>query len=162
MDDQRIIYSFKWGFLSDRIVEIIKKYEIREKITDEDKITLGKANNLFEMIISGEKQANTGKFSMNALEDLKLYNRSKEIFDTTKFFNELSDYVIDKKISEIMLAMQKTINDIISENENIDVKNVKNFFNSLQKLTVDEGRGLLEDLYEQRDSKKWGLLGTVP
>src|SRR5271157_2232169 len=76
----RLEYSFRFGFLSDRIVETLSRYEKEgSKVSKDDKKVLNEAISFFDTVLKGKEQITTGVYGSNSLESLMTYNRSVSI-----------------------------------------------------------------------------------
>jgi hypothetical protein len=151
----RLEYSFKFGFLSDRIVESLSKYEkTTEKLSQNDKKVLSEGISFFEMVLKGKEQISTGIYESNALESLMTYNRSLSIvMDMPDLPKEISA----KKIEEIFTEFKKSLQEII-EGEKVplpEVRKTKTFFNCLREWTLSDSTTVLNGLYESRRSGRW-------
>jgi hypothetical protein len=157
MDDRRMVLAFKWGFLSDRVVEILTYYKQNGDLNPDDEMILNSASELLHKIIEGYEQADSGEYYMNALESLKLYNRTLDIINTENFITTLSEYS-DPKLKKFILYMDEIIQNVKEKKSKVDLEHILLFFNLLRDLTLDESHGILEGVYDNRGIRRWGLM----
>ena len=155
VDNRRLAYSFRWGFIADRVVEILTRYKRGQFPSENDKEVLKMARKVLKMILKGEEQANSGRFRMNSLDAIKIYNRSLSIFNTEKYLSNISN----TKMSEIISKMDSSIAKILqSETHEEDVEIEILFFDLLRELTLEESQFILDGFYESRGIRKWASL----
>jgi len=161
VDNGRLAYSFRWGFIADRVVEILTRYTKGQFPSENEKELLEMARKIFHMILKGEEQASSGKFKMNSLDSIKIYNRSLSIFNTEIFLSNISNIsnISNSKMSEIISKMDSSIAKIInSETPEVDVEIEILFFDLLRELTLEESEFILDGFYESRGIRKWSSL----
>jgi len=155
VDNRRLAFSLKWGFTSDRIVEILDKYRKGRLPTEEDKDVLKMARMLFDMILKGEEQANSGNFGMNFLESIKVYNRSISIINTREFLSIMSNESMNEVIKNMDLSFDKII-------KSEPLEGVLNrellFFDLMRELTLNETEDVIDGFYESKGMRKWSYL----
>lgn len=156
----RLAQSFKWGFLFDRIVETLSRYEIKQELTEKEKKTLDEGVSFIEMVLNGGKQITTGIYQTNALESLMLYNKSLSvILSTLDLTVEIDVAEIEKMLAELKKDLQEIVKggQISSEK----VKRIKEFFDVLRKTTLDESATIINGFYESRSPDKWELTPKI-
>jgi len=156
----RLAQSFKWGFLFDRIVETLCRYEIKQELTEKDKKTLDESVSFIEMVLNGGKQITTGIYQTNALESLMLYNKSLSvILSMSDLTTEINVAEIEEMLKELKNDLQKIVKgeQITSEK----VKRIKEFFNMLRMTTLDESATIINGFYESRSPDKWELAPKI-
>ena len=157
LDEKRIVSAFKWGFLSDRIVETIKKYKKTNSLSEDDREIINDARELLSNILKGEEQYNNGKYNLNALESFVIFNRSMNIISTDEFLTEISSFSADSGIGELVTKMDSTFNKLLESNKLSDDEITLSliFFDMLRALTLDESQHVLNAYYENRGRRIW-------
>jgi hypothetical protein len=153
----RLVHSFKWGFLFDRIARALSGYETKDgKASEEEKKIILEGASFIDMVLNGGKQISTGVYQSNALESLMLYNKSLSIvLDMPDLPSEIDIAKIEGIFEELksnLLEMGK--GGCLSLEE---VGRTKKFFNMLREATLDDSTTIMNGFYESRGSKKWGL-----
>lgn len=153
----RLEYSFRFGFLSDRIAESLSKYEKEaKKLSQDDKKTLEEGISFFEMVLKGKAQITTGVYESNALESLMTYNRSLSIvLDMPDISKEISV----KRIEEIFGELKGNLCKIV-EGKSVsppEIRRTKSFFDCLREATLNDSTTIINGLYESRRSDRWEL-----
>ena len=155
VDNRRLAFSLKWGFASDKIVDILKKYVEGTEPSDEDKEVLIMAQRLFDMILKGEEQANSGNYGMNFLESIKIYNRSMSIINTREFISNISD----ESTRDIIINMNLSLDKIIKSEPFDEALNRELlFFDLMRELTLNETEDVIDGFYESKGMRKWSHL----
>jgi hypothetical protein len=157
-DLPRLVHSFEWGFLSDRLVESLSKYARTGTTTQDEKKVLEEGISFVDLILNGRKQITTGQYESNALESLIIYNKSVSIILDMP---DLRAQEIDaREIEKIFEAFKTNLIQIV-KGEQVSPQSIdktKDFFNSLREATLDDGTSIINGLYESRSSKKWELI----
>lgn len=156
----QLVYSFRWGFLSDRIVEVLSKYTTEDNITGDQKEVIAEGISFIEMTLSGRKQITTRTYESNALESIKIYNKSLSI---VLEMPDLPSKVDIKEIEKTFKDLKHSLRQIIDGKpvSTKEIKRTKDFFNILRKVTLDDSATILNDLYESRSASPWGLIPTT-
>jgi len=153
----RLEYSFRFGFLSDRIVESLSKYEKETtKLPEDDKKVLGEGISFFEMVLKGKEQITTGVYESNALESLMTYNRSLSIvLDMPDLPKEMNA----EKIEEIFEELKESLCKIVEGKKvsPLEIRKTRSFFNCLRESTLNDSTTIINGLYESRRSDRWEL-----
>jgi len=153
----RLEYSFRFGFLSDRIVESLSKYEKEAaKMSQDDEKVLREGISFFEMVLKGKEQITTGVYESNALESLMTYNRSLSI---VLDMPDLPKEINAKKIEEIFGELKENLCKIVEGKKvsPLEICKTKNFFNYLRESTLNDSTTIINGLYESRRSDRWEL-----
>jgi hypothetical protein len=151
----RLLDSFKLGFTSDRIVIVLEKIEKGEKIEESDKKVIEEGVGLIDLVLQGRDQMDTGQYGSNALESLKMYNRSLSIvIDMPEMGGEINPTQVKRIFAKLKEEMHKTAEGKATKG---DIDNVKSFFNSLREATLDDSTTIMNGLNESRSRDKWEL-----
>jgi hypothetical protein len=151
----RLLDSFKLGFTSDRIVSVLGKLEKENNVTENDKAVVEEGVGIIDLILQGKEQIETGQYGSNALESLKLYNKSVSVvLDMPETGGEISA----KRIKEIFYKLKRELSKIADgKGTKKEIENVKFFFDCLRTNTLDDSTTIMNDLNEPRSSHKWEL-----
>ncbi len=149
-----LVNSFNWGFLSDRIVEALSLYSQGKPLSKKQKEALEEGIAFFKTILSGRKQITTENFESNALESIKIYNKSISVI------LEMPEVPQRIDIQEIQNTLEKLENNLssISQGKTIpsrEIKKTLSFFQVLQKVTLDDSSTIMNDIYESRSGGQW-------
>lgn len=150
-------YSFRFGFLSDRIVEAVAKYEKEGKnISKEIKDVFAEGVSFFDMVLRGKEQITTGMYGSNPLESLMTYNRSLSIILDMP---DLSQEIDTNKIKAIFEEFKNNLEKMIAGKEvnAIEVTKTKDFFNCLRESTLSDSSDIINGLNESRRIDRWEL-----
>jgi hypothetical protein len=152
----RIVNSFRWGFLSDRIVKSLTSYRKNKRTLEEEKVALDEGIAFIDMILSGGKQITEGIVVRNSLESLMLYNKSLPI---VLDMPNLPEQIDAKAIERIFEELKDNLKHICSGDQISDDKVVRTiaFFNALREKTLEDSTVIMNGLYESRRSDKWEL-----
>jgi len=153
----RLVDSFRLGFLSDRIVEALCKYEKNDaEVSKKEKAVLDEGVSLIEKVLNGRRQISTGVYEKNALESIMIYNKSVSIvLDIPEMAKEVSVEKIEQIFADLKNSLAR-----MARGEKVSIEKIertKSFFNYLRKETLDDGTDIINGVYESRRSGKWEL-----
>ena len=153
----RLVVSFRLGFLSDRVVEALCKYEKNDaEVSKKEKAILNEGVSLIGKVLNGRRQMSTGVYEKNALESIMIYNKSVSVVLDTP---DLAREVNVEKIEEIFVDLKNSLAGM-ARGEKISTEKferTKSFFNYLRKETLDDGTEIINGVYASRRSGKWEL-----
>ncbi|MGD6807754.1 MAG: hypothetical protein ACQCN4_12450 [Candidatus Bathyarchaeia archaeon] len=150
-------FAFRFGFLSDRLVEAIAKYEKEGKtIGKEVKAVFTEGVGFFDMVLKGKEQVTTGVYGSNPLESLMTYNRSLSIILDMPNIAEQMDA---NKIKVIFEEFKQNLERMAAgEQVNlVEVAKTKDFFNCLRESTLSDSSDIINGLDDSRRMDRWEL-----
>lgn len=151
----RLLDSFKLGFTSDRIVSVLNKLEKENTVTVNDKAVVEEGVEIIDLILQGKEQIETGQYGSNALDSLKLYNKSLSI---VLDMPETGGKISAKRIKEIFNKLKRELGKIADgKGTKKEIEDVKSFFDCLRSITLDDSTTIMNDLNEPRSNFKWEL-----
>lgn len=150
-----LLDSFKLGFTSDRIVSVLSKIEKGTPLTESDKEVIEEGVNLINLVLQGREQIDTGQYGSNALESLKMYNKSVSIvLEMPEMGGEISVTKVKRVFNSLREKTCKVAEGKATKN---DIANVKFFFNSLREATLDDSTTIMNGLNDSRSRDRWEL-----
>jgi hypothetical protein len=151
----RLLDSFKLGFTSDRIVSVLSKIEKGKPLTESEKKVIEEGVGLIDLVLQGREQMDTGQYGSNALESLKMYNKSLiVVLDMPEMSGEINATQVKRVFSSLREKTCKVIDGKATKNE---MKDVKFFFNSLREATLDDSTTIMNGLNDSRSKDRWEL-----
>jgi uncharacterized protein related to proFAR isomerase len=152
----RIVNSFRWGFLSDRIVKSLTDFRKNKRISEEEKVALDEGIDFIDMILKGGKQITEGIVVSNALESLTLYNKSLPIvLDMPNLPQQINAKTIERIFEEFKDNLKQISNGVLISDDKLVT--TTGFFNALREKTLEDSTAIMNGLYESRRSDKWEL-----
>ncbi|MFC1803401.1 hypothetical protein ACFL0D_05480 [Thermoproteota archaeon] len=160
MNDRKLVDSFRWGFLADRVFEILSLFQNDGILYEDDAHIIESAHDILMKILEGDEQVNSGIYSMNALEALKLYNRSIEIIYTQDFISLLAK-IKDPELKNIIKSMDEALLNVKDKKKTEYLITTIKFFDLLRDLTLDESNNMIKGIYNNRGLRKWSSMPEI-
>lgn len=151
-----LVNSFKWGFLSDNVVDALSRVSEGKEISEEQQESLKEGVSFIQTILSGREQVKTERYEANALESIKIYSKSLDILLEMP---DLPRQVDMEEIENLFKNLRNTLCKILDGEhlDEMDVKKTLFFFHGLQKITLDDSSSILDEFNDSRSLGEWEL-----